>query len=65
MRSLALKTKFAGLKLTPEQYRSIEARAERCKVDMSSWMRSILTQAASKPSKNGYIRVREPDGALT
>jgi hypothetical protein len=64
MERLPIKTKAAGLKLTPDQYKSIEQRAARCRVSMSLWMRSILLQAAaSHPSKGGYIRVREPDGA--
>lgn len=58
-----IKTKIANLKLTPEQHRLIEQRAERCKVSMSVWMRSILIQAANKPASDGYLRIREPDGA--
>ena len=61
------KTKFVGIKFTAEQHRMIEQRAERCKVSMSAWMRSVLLQAASRPttSRPGYLRIREPDGALT
>jgi hypothetical protein len=60
------KTRVAGLKLTPDQYRMIEQRAERRKVSMSAWMRSILLQAAtSRPSSNGgFLRIREPDGEM-
>lgn len=58
-----VKTKRGGLRLTPEQYRTIEQRAERCKVSMSVWMRSILLQAATRPASDGYLRIREPDGA--
>lgn len=61
----SVKTRVAGVKLTAEQYRKIEQRAELCKVSMSAWMRSILLQAASKPAREGYLRLREPDGALT
>jgi hypothetical protein len=61
------KTKFVGIKFTAEQYRMIEQRAERCKVSKSAWMRAVLLQAAdrSATSKPGYVRIREPDGALT
>jgi hypothetical protein len=59
------KTKVAAVKLTPEQYREIEQRAERCGVRLSAWMRSILLQAASQKSRKGYLHIREPDGATT
>jgi len=59
------KTKVKNVKFTPEQYRLIEQRAERCKVSVSVWMRSILLQVATRPAREGYHRVREPDGALT
>jgi len=63
MRRAPTKSKNASLKLTPDQYRLIEQRAERCKISTSAWMRSILLQAASRPSSDGYLRIREPDGA--
>ncbi len=63
MSRIPVKKRLAGVKLTPEQYRMIEARAERSKVTMSAWMRSILLQAAGRPPSNGYLRIREPDGA--
>lgn len=59
-----MKTKFIGVKLTPEQYRAIEQRAERCKVRMSTWIREVSLQAASRPAREGFIRIKEPDGAL-
>jgi hypothetical protein len=65
MNRVPLKTRVAGVKLTSEQYRVIEQRAERCKVSVSVWMRSVLMQAASRPAKNGYLRIHEPDGAMT
>lgn len=63
--SPAQKTRFVGIKFTPEQYRAIEQRAERRGMRASVWMRSILLQAASRPLSDGYLRIREPDGALT
>lgn len=62
---LPAKTRMAGIKLTPEQHRVIEARAERAKMSVSAWMRSVSLQAASRPSNDGYIRIREPDGTMT
>ncbi len=59
------KTKVRTLKFTPEQDKLIEERAERCKVSVSVWMRTVLLQVASRPAREGYHRVREPDGALT
>jgi hypothetical protein len=58
---LAARTKVAAFKITPEQYRVIEQRAERCGVRVSAWMRSIVLQAASRPAKEGHIRVQEPN----
>lgn len=59
------KTRLATFKLTPEQYKLIEQRAERCKVSMSAWMRAILLQAASRPARKGYLHIPEPNGSLT
>ena len=61
--SVQPKTKVATLKLTPEQHKLIDQRAKRCGVRMSVWMRSILLQAASRNASEGYLRIREPDGA--
>lgn len=63
MTRVPLKTKRVALRLTPEQCRIIEQRAARCNVSASAWMRSILAQAASRPSKDGFLRIHEPDGA--
>ena len=57
------KTKSTTLKLTPDQHKLIDQRAKECGVRMSVWMRSILLQAASKHAQEGYLRIREPDGA--
>lgn len=59
------KSKVATIKLTPDQHKMIDQRAKRCGVRMSVWMRSILLQAASRQSAEGYLRIREPDGATT
>jgi uncharacterized protein (DUF1778 family) len=58
------KTKVATIKLTPDQHKLIDQRAKRCGVRMSVWMRSILLQAASRNASEGYLRIREPDGAV-
>ena len=58
------KTRIANCKLTPDQYRMIEQCAGKCQLSMGAWMRSVLLQAASKPAKDGYIRIHEPDGAM-
>lgn len=63
--AVQMKTRLVGIKLTPDQYRTIEQRAERRGVRVSVWMRSVLLQAASRPPSDGYLRIREPDGALT
>lgn len=60
-----VKTVVFSLKLTPDQLRLFEERSGRCKMSVSAWMRTILGQAATRPANNGYIRVREPDGATT
>lgn len=57
------KTKVATLKLTPEQHKLIDQRAKRCGVRTSVWMRHILVQAASLKAQDGFIHIREPDGA--
>lgn len=59
----ASKTKTATFKVTPEQHRLIEQRAKRCGVRMSTWIRAILLQAATRQATEGYLRIREPDGA--
>lgn len=65
-RTLSRKTKSAHFKIDPEHYRLIEQRAERCGVQVSFWIRSILIQAASRPAKAGYIHhIREPNGTMT
>jgi hypothetical protein len=61
-----MKTKTASMKLTPEQYKLIDQRAKQRGIRMSTWMRSILLQAAtSKYAQEGYLRIREPDGVTT
>jgi len=61
--SVSSKTKSTTLKLTPEQHKLIDQRAKQCGVRMSVWMRSILLQAAQRHPHEGYLRIREPDGA--
>jgi len=66
MKGPPIRQKVVTLKITPEQFKAIEQRAERCGVRTAVWVRSIVVQAASQPSDDGYIRkIREPNGALT
>ena len=58
------KTKAICVKLTPAQYKKLEQRAEQRGMPISAWMRSICLQAADRPVKDGYTRVREPNGAM-
>lgn len=61
-RQVQTKSKKAEVKLTPDQYEMIVKRAERCGIRLTTWMRSILMQAAaSRAANDGYIRIREPD----
>jgi hypothetical protein len=63
---IANKTKLVAFKLTPEQYRLIEKRAERAGVRVSAWLRSIVLQAAnSRPGEDASLTVREPNGVTT
>lgn len=61
-RQVQTKSKKAQVKLTPDQHDMIIKRAERCGIRPTTWMRSILMQAASGRADNsGHIRIREPD----
>jgi hypothetical protein len=60
----ATHTKTATFKLTPEQHRAIVSRAKQCGVRTSIWIRTILLQAATRPAREGYLRIREPDGTM-
>lgn len=59
------KNKTLTLKVTFDQFRMIEQKAEKCGVDRSKWMRSVLAQAARSTAMQGYLRIREPDGVTT
>jgi hypothetical protein len=65
MADVSPKSKAVTIKLSPEQHKAISARAERCGVKPGVWMRSILSQAAILRAEQGYIQVREPNGATT
>jgi hypothetical protein len=65
MSRVRVKTKVMTIKMTPEQYRTIEQRAARSQVNMSAWGRSVMSQAASRPASGGYIRIKEPNGDTT
>lgn len=60
----AVKTKSAGFKISPEQYRQLEQRAAHCGIRVSTWIRLILLQAASQKPRKGYLHIREPDGTM-
>jgi uncharacterized protein (DUF1778 family) len=59
------KTQMLTIKLTEDQQRLIDQKAKMCGVKRSVWMRSILTQAASRKAMQGYLRIREPDGVTS
>lgn len=59
------RTRIANCKVTPAQYETLERRAAECGLSMAAWMRHILLQAASRPAKDGYLRIHEPNGAMT
>jgi len=63
MSDVPVKTKAVGFKLTVDQYRELEQRAAHSGVRLSTWMRSILLQAACQKPRKGHLRIREPDGA--
>jgi predicted DNA binding CopG/RHH family protein len=65
MGNTQVKTKQTAFKLTPEQFRVLQQRAAHSGVPLSTWMRSILTQAANQKPRKGILRIREPDGATT
>jgi hypothetical protein len=64
-RAIAVKAKVATVKFTDDQYDAIAERAAKCGVRLSVWMREILLQAASRPTNNGHMRIREPNGTMT
>jgi predicted DNA binding CopG/RHH family protein len=57
-----MKDKKITIRVTSEQLRLLDQRAKRCGVKVSRWMRSILLQAATRQSSEGYLRIKEPDG---
>jgi hypothetical protein len=65
MSDVPAKTKAVGFKLTVAQHGELEARAARAGVRLSTWMRSILLQAATQKPQKGYLQIREPDGTIT
>lgn len=61
----AKKTKIAAFKVTPDQFAMIEERAEERGMLVGPWMRSIVLQAAKAPRQGSFIRINEPDGAMS
>jgi len=64
MKAPPLKNKGIYVRLTPEQFKMIEQRAERCGVRMGPWMRAVILQVAKKNGAPGIVPVREPEGSL-
>lgn len=62
MKNLPSKTRGVLIKLTPEQYKMVEQRAERCGVRVGPWVRAVLLQVAKRTGAPGMAQVREPDG---
>ena len=61
-KSLPMKTKCLNLRMTEEQYRAVEQRANRRGVQVSYWMRHILLQVTQAPLNKQFVRVQEPSG---
>lgn len=59
------KIKQAFFRVTPEQLKSIEERAQRQGMATGVWMRSVVLQAVGQRANRGYLRIREPDSATT
>lgn len=63
MKKLPSKTRGILIKLTPEQYKMVEQRAERCGVRVGPLVRTVVLQIAKRTGAPGIAQVREPDGA--
>lgn len=57
-----VKTVVLNIRLNREQFKLVGARAEKCRMPTSTWVRAIVLQAASKPARKGGMRIQEPDG---
>jgi uncharacterized protein (DUF1778 family) len=58
------KTKMLTLRITADQLRLIDQKADRCGVRRSHYLRSIVLQAARSTAAQGYLRIREPEGMI-
>ena len=63
-RAIPAKTRIAAFKLTPEQYATVEERAEARGMRVGTWIRSIVLQAATAPRNGRYLRIHEPNGTV-
>lgn len=62
--AIQAKTKVTTIRFTPDQHKLIDQRAKKSGVRMRVWLRSVVLQALSKqPTKEGFLHIREPDGA--
>ena len=62
--NLPHKDRVVNTKFTVEQVRLMDARAKRCGVSRSVWIRTILIQAATRQPAEGFVRIKEPDGSI-
>jgi len=59
------KTVVLHVRFSPEQRKILEAKAKRCGVRLSVWIRLIALQCArieARSSERGYLRIKEPNG---
>lgn len=64
-RTVKAKTKMLTIKVTADQLRMIDAKADKCGVKRGPWVRSVVMQAARSIAQQGFLRIREPDGVIT
>lgn len=61
-RQIQVKSKKLEIKVTPDQYEILVKRAERCGIRLTTWVRTVMMQAATgRAANDGFIRIREPD----
>lgn len=63
MKAPAAKSKGIFLRLSPEQHKLIQQRAERCGMRVAPFIRHLVLQVAKKNGAPGIVNVKEPDGA--
>lgn len=53
------RTRFVGVRFTPEEYAKIEAMAETAQVELSAYVRSVLVDTAVPPRARGKSADKE------